>query len=493
MRPCPSPMPLSELLPELHLSAPLASLAVQGMSNDSRRVQPGDLFLACQGARHDGAAFVNQAAAAGAVAVLCDRKLADPVLPLLVVPDLAERTAELASRFYGAPSRQLYCTGVTGTNGKTSVSHFIARALTALEGSAALVGTNGYGFPGALADTTHTTPDSLRLQQMLATLGSEGARSVTLEVSSHALEQGRVAGLEFDQGVFTNLTRDHLDYHGTMEEYGAAKARLFLDSDLDQAVINLDDPFGARLAERLEGRYPVLGYGFSAKAALRALDCEASAQGLRARIATPWGELNLQTSLLGRFNLYNLLATLGVLAGRGHSLETIGAALSQLEGVPGRMQPLQRAGAPLVVVDYAHTPDALEKALRALREHQPGALWCVVGCGGDRDRGKRPLMAAMAEQLADHLVLTSDNPRGEAPERILEEMHAGLSGEKKVRTLVEREAAITLAVTHAAPGDIVLVAGKGHENYQEIEGVRHPFSDVEVVEAALTARGGGRA
>ncbi|WP_246480543.1 UDP-N-acetylmuramoyl-L-alanyl-D-glutamate--2,6-diaminopimelate ligase [Motiliproteus sediminis] len=481
-------MRLDELLPELAAGASWCAQEVTGLTNDSRRVQPGDLFLACRGERFDGAAFIDAAVAAGAVAVVTDGGAGGEVgVPVMVQPDLAVHQAELAARFYRQPGDELDLIAITGTNGKTSCCHFIAQALAAMGEAPALIGTNGYGFYGQLESASHTTPDAIRLQQLLAGLRDRGARQVVMEVSSHALEQQRVAGLRFSQAVFTNLSRDHLDYHGTMEAYGAAKARLFHEYGVTRAVVNRDDPFGRTLLAGLGDEVQSISYGLDnpGEDGLSVEGFSQTASGIAAVIRYGEQRCTLESALIGRFNLLNLLAAAGVLLGRGHALAAVVEQLAQLQGVAGRMESFHQPHRPLVVVDYAHTPDALEKALQALRGHCQGQLWCVFGCGGDRDRGKRPQMAAVAEAAADRLVITSDNPRSEEPQAIIEDISAGLKRSGRVVVEADRSRAITYAVTHAEAGDVVLVAGKGHEDYQEISGVRYPFSDADQVRQAL--------
>ncbi|HEY5718487.1 MAG TPA: UDP-N-acetylmuramoyl-L-alanyl-D-glutamate--2,6-diaminopimelate ligase [Motiliproteus sp.] len=483
-------MRLTTLLPELGADPRCAAIEITGISNDSRRVQPGDLFLAVSGARLNGADFIPAAVAAGAAAVLCDAPVKGQFdVPVIERASLKNQLAELAARFYQQPGQALDLIAITGTNGKTSCCHFIAQALAALGGKPALIGTNGYGFYGALDSASHTTPDAIRLQQLLASLRLAGASQVAMEVSSHALEQGRVAGLRFRQGVFTNLSRDHLDYHGTMEAYGAAKARLFDEYGIEHAIINRDDTFGRQLLQQLPAGVTPISYGFEpalgTEAALWVSDFRQTATGIRALIHFGGEHAELDSPLIGRFNLLNLLAAAGVLLARGYPLQTVAQVLATLQGVAGRMESRRAAGRPLVVIDYAHTPDALEKALQALRGHCQGLLWCVFGCGGDRDRGKRPQMAAIAETHADCLVVTSDNPRSESPKAIIDEVLSGVNQTQAVLVEPDRGRAIRLAIASAGPADVVLVAGKGHEDYQEVEGVRYPFSDAEQVQQAL--------
>ncbi len=481
-------MTLQALLPELQLPPGKAQQQITGISNDSRRIQGGDLFLACRGEHYDGARFITDAVARGAVAVLCETAVeADERLTNVVVvevPDLAARQAELACRFYRQPSRAMQMIGITGTNGKTSCCHFVAQALTQLGRKAAIIGTTGNGFVGELQRATHTTPDAVQLQQLLAGLQQQGAAAVAMEVSSHALAQQRVAGVAFDQAVFTNLSRDHLDYHGTMPAYAEAKAKLFVDSGIQKAVINTDDAFGRELWRRLPAGIDAIAVGAEPVAGakqLRILSSRLDQQGIHAELDSPWGALTVNSPLLGSFNLYNLLSALAILVGAGIEPKRALAVLNQLPGVEGRMQAFTAANQPLVVIDYAHTPDALDKALASLRQHCTGQLWCLFGCGGDRDRGKRPLMAQVAEQRADRLLITSDNPRSEDPEAIIDQVVAGLSWPESAQRQPDRRQAIEVLIRQAAATDVVLVAGKGHEDYQEINGVRHHFSDIEIV------------
>jgi len=466
-------------------------IALERVTNDSRRVRPGDVFLAYPGERADGRAYIPAAITAGARAVLWEAEgfawRPEWQVPNLAVAGLRDRAGEIASRLFGEPSQRLWMIGVTGTNGKTSCSHWIAQCLTALGRRTALIGTLGNGFPGALDPAVNTTPDALLLHEMLAGFHRDGASGVAMEVSSHGLVQGRVAGAKFDVALFTNLTRDHLDYHGDMDGYFAAKARLFDWPGLRHAVVNVDDAWGRRLVECLAGRdLKILTYGLGdAHIAGHRLDLHR--MGLRLEIETPWGSAAIESALMGAYNAANLLGVLGVLLASDVPLDDALPVLRTLEPVPGRMQTLGGTDAPLVVVDYAHTPDALAQVLRALRAHLGGGtLTCVFGCGGERDRGKRPQMGAVASELADRVVLTSDNPRSEEPQAILADIAAGATGPFEVEP--DRARAIAAAIAAASAGDVVLIAGKGHETHQEIAGVRHPFSDVAVARAAL-ARG----
>ncbi|MBK7023817.1 MAG: UDP-N-acetylmuramoyl-L-alanyl-D-glutamate--2,6-diaminopimelate ligase [Sulfuritalea sp.] len=462
------------------------------LTTDSRRVRPGDVFLAFPGAHVDGRDFIGQAMANGAAAVIAEggRKVGAGDTAIVEVAGLAALSGEIANLVYGRPSEKLWLAGVTGTNGKTSVSQWIAQGMDALGQRCAVVGTLGNGFVDALAESPNTTPDAITLHAALAGFLEHGATACAMEVSSIGLDQGRVNGAAFDVAVFTNLTRDHLEYHGTMEAYAAAKEKLFAMPGLGAAVINLDDAFGVELARRLRGRLPVLGYTLGAGAA--GTDQVLRAENLRMGAVGIEFELNgatLAAPVVGRFNASNLLAVAGALLTRGERLEAIATALCAIRPPPGRMQALGGHGMPLVVVDYAHTPDALEKALGVLRETataRGGSLVCVFGCGGERDPGKRPQMGAIAEALADRVLLTSDNPRGEDAQAIVAAIAAGMRRAPQVEA--DRARAVAEAVADAGVRDVILLAGKGHEPYQEIAGVRHPYSDLEAAKSALEAR-----
>jgi UDP-N-acetylmuramoyl-L-alanyl-D-glutamate--2,6-diaminopimelate ligase len=381
--------------------------------------------------------------------------------------------------------------GITGTNGKTSCCHWIAQCLTDLGRKTAMVGTLGNGFPGALAPSANTTPDAVSLHALLRDYLVDDAKCVAMEVSSHGLAQGRVNGVHFDIAVLTNLSRDHLDYHGDMESYAAAKAGLFAWPDLQYAVLNMDDHFGVELAGKLGcSGVQTVGYSLEGKHegcrfAVLAHDLATDEQGIRFEVVTPWGRATVNSKLLGRFNASNLLAALAVLLVSGIALEDAVRELGKVESVAGRVQRLGGEGKPLVVVDYAHTPDALEKVLVTLREimGDKNKLICVFGCGGERDRGKRPLMGEVASRLADSVIVTSDNPRGEDSHAIIDEIIAGMGANYHV--IDDRAAAIDAAVRGAQPDDVVLIAGKGHEDYQEIKGVKLPFADADVARRIL--------
>jgi len=483
----------------------IEALGARRLVNDSRAARRGDTFVAYPGESRDGRDYIPQAIANGAASVLWERAGFewDPRWPApnLGVRDLRRHAGEIASRIHGRPSARLRVIGVTGTNGKTTCSQWIAQALTRAGRRCAVIGTLGYGLRAPLKPVANTTPDGLWLHAQLAEFARRGAQAVAMEVSSIGLDQDRLADVEFDVALFTNLTRDHLEYHRTMRHYREAKAKLFAWETLRHAVVNLDDEFGAVLARSI--RRPglkVIGYGFGgARGAGAALVTGANlvtgARGVAFDVRTPWGSARVASPVLGRHNAYNLLGTLGVLLASGVPLKKAVSALAVVKPVRGRLQALGGGARPLVVVDYAHTPDALKQALTTLRQlltaqsrvtnHEP-RLICVFGCGGDRDPGKRPLMGRVAAKLADHVFVTSDNPRSEDPLDIIEDIVAGAGGATREITIeADRGKAILRAVADARRGDVVLLAGKGHEAYQEIHGARHPFSDVTVAREAL--------
>jgi UDP-N-acetylmuramoyl-L-alanyl-D-glutamate--2,6-diaminopimelate ligase len=484
----------------------IEALGIRRLANDSRAVRPGDTFVAYPGERSDGRDYIAQAIDRGAASVLWERAgfewKREWQAPNLGIRDLRRHAGEIASRVHGRPSRRLSVIAVTGTNGKTTCSQWIAQALSRAGRRCAVVGTLGYGMRAPLAPLVNTTPDALWLHRQLAEFTRRGAQAVAMEVSSIGLDQDRVAGVEFETALFTNLTRDHLEYHRTMRRYREAKAGLFAWETLKHAVVNLDDDFGTELARRI--RRPglrVLGYGFGAAPGARAgrvtgANLVTGARGVAFDVRTPWGCAHMASPVLGRHNAYNLLGTLAVLLASGLSLRKAVSALAAVKPVPGRLQSLGGGAKPLVVVDYAHTPDALKQALTTLREllvsnpspvtRHSSRLICVFGCGGDRDRGKRPLMGRVAAKLADQVVVTSDNPRAENPLTIIGDIVAGARGAAGGIVIeADRRAAILRAVAEARRGDVVLLAGKGHEDYQEIGGVRRPFSDAAVAREAL--------
>ncbi len=486
-------MRLDDLLAGYADVGAFADVVVRGLSLDSRAVADGDAFVALQGSREHGIGFAASALARGARIVLAESApvagqagVADNVL---WIDGLRDKLGAIAARFFGDPSRRLRVIGVTGTNGKTSVVQLLARACSAIGRRSATIGTLGAGLDGAIDAGERTTPDAISQQRLLARFLEQGASDVAMEVSSHALDQGRVNGVHFQVAVFTNLTRDHLDYHADMAGYAAAKRRLFHMPGLSRAVINMDDTFGRDLCADLPADVRCVRYAIDAQAAeVRALDIDMHASGLRFLLRTPWGERRIESRLLGRFNVANLLAVTATLAALDHDFSEIVMALAALEPVPGRMSRLGGGAQPLVVVDYAHTPDALEQALASLRAHCDGSLVCVFGCGGERDAGKRAQMARIAERLADRIIVTDDNPRGENGDAIVAAIMAGFEHADRVTIERDRGRAIDQAIRGAAANDIVLVAGKGHEPYQEIAGIRHPFDDLDVAQRALGAR-----
>jgi UDP-N-acetylmuramoyl-L-alanyl-D-glutamate--2,6-diaminopimelate ligase len=466
-------------------------LLIRELTLDSRKVRPGDLFLAIPGLKVDGREHITDAIAHGAAAIAYEVEGAKvlPItdIPMIPVKGLAAQLSDIAGRFYGDPSRNLNLIGVTGTNGKTSVTQLVAQALDKLGHHCGIIGTLGTGFYSELKSGIHTTPDPISVQSTLYDLKRAGAKAIAMEVSSHGLDQGRVTALAFDVAVMTNLSRDHLDYHGTMEAYAAAKAKLFAWNDLRCRVVNLDDAFGRQLAA---APHPsrLISYSLEDSSAyLFCRDARFDDDGVRATLVTPQGSHALRSSLLGRFNLSNVLAAVGALMGLDYPLDDILKVLPTLEGPAGRMQRLGGGSRPLVVVDYAHTPDALEKVLAALRPHAKGQLTCLFGCGGDRDRGKRPLMAEVVERLADNVLVTDDNPRSEDPSRIFNDIRAGFVSANAVDFVAGRGQAIAQIIAQASAADVIVLAGKGHEDYQEINGQRQPFSDLEEATKALDA------
>nr|WP_223302834.1 UDP-N-acetylmuramoyl-L-alanyl-D-glutamate--2,6-diaminopimelate ligase [Halotalea alkalilenta] len=454
---------------------------------DARRLRSGEVFIARPGVRGDGRAFIAQALDAGASLVLAEAPFASDDPRVLVLDGLNDALGDLVAELAGIPE-SLLAIAVTGTNGKSSVTHYIAALSQALGTPAGLMGTLGVGRVGGLHDTGLTTPDPLTVAAVAAGLAREGVVRLALEASSHALDQRRLDALSIRVGVFTNLTRDHLDYHHTMLAYAAAKAQLFRRAELELAVVNADDPHARLMVAGLAPGARLLRVG-AETGDFRVLDWAPEPAGQRARLATPEGERGLSLALLGRFNLDNALLAIATLYGLGEPLDAVLAAAARLAPVPGRMERVVEAGAPLVVVDYAHTPDALDNALSALRSHTQGRLWCLVGCGGDRDPGKRPMMAGIGARLADRLVITDDNPRSESAAAIRTAMREGVPAGAEVEECGDRRVAIERTIAAASPEDVVLIAGKGHEGYQEIQGVRHPFSDLEIARSALALRG----
>ncbi len=456
---------------------------VTGLSYDSRTLQTGDAFIAVQGFTAHGLSYLSAEQASKASVVLYEVPAPnDVVLPAnaLAVTHLKQKQAQIADRFYGSPSKMIQMIGVTGTNGKTSSVQLIAEAYSLLGTTAGTIGTLGAGLVGRLQTGERTTPDVIAVQRSIADMRDDGAQLIAMEVSSHALDQGRVDEVRFDTAVFSNLTLDHLDYHGNMQAYFAAKAKLFAWPGLRHAVVNVDDAYGEQLFDQINDGLACISTSSKqhSKASLRAEQVSLSLSGMSFSLVYEGQQALVNSPLLGRFNVDNLLAVAGVLLVNGLDLQQVASVLGKLSPVGGRMSRLGgEQGLPLVVVDYAHTPDALQQALKTLRGHSQARLICVFGCGGDRDRSKRPLMAAIAERLADMVWLTDDNPRTESGDAIVAEICSGFQQMSSVHIQRNRRLAIKEAIAAANASDIVLIAGKGHETYQEQDGVKMPFDD----------------
>jgi UDP-N-acetylmuramoyl-L-alanyl-D-glutamate--2,6-diaminopimelate ligase len=462
-----------------------------GIVSDSRKVVAGALFLAYPGEKVDGRAFIPDAIAKGASAILWEPKHFDwnPSWEIENTPvvNLRQQAGRIADQFYASPSTKLWAIGVTGTNGKTSVTQWLAQCFNYLQTKAAVIGTLGNGLPNQLAPTSNTTPDALLLQKLLAEYVQQAVKVVAMEVSSHGISQGRVNGVHFDVAVLTNLSRDHLDYHGSYEKYAEVKKRLFLSKELKSVVLNSDDDFGCVIKKELDkSDVNVLTYGINS-GDIQATKIRLDEGRISFFVITPFGRSDVSANLIGRFNVYNVLAVLATLLASDVPLKDAVDAITHIEPLSGRMQMFGGGRLPLVVVDYAHTPDSLKNVLLALREETKQRLICVFGCGGNRDQGKRAMMGKVASELADGVVVTSDNPRDEEAEKIIQAILEGVSGEYAVEE--DRAKAISIAITNAQAGDIVLIAGKGHEDYQEIAGEKHHFSDVEQVTRALVRYG----
>ena len=477
----------------------LETLHVKGLSSDSRHLSANNAFAAYAfDAKNDGRNYIEQAIKAGAQAVLWQND--GGIQPVIEVANqgvsaLNVCAGHIAHAFYGEPSSAMSVIALTGTNGKTSCAQWVAQLLTALNQRCAMMGTLGVGFVDAMRETGFTTPQAIEVHRLLAEVKAQGAQAVAMEVSSHALEQGRVNGVNFDVALFTNLSRDHLDYHGSMGAYEAAKARLFTWQGLQTAVVNTDDEAGVRMAAVAKTNgIRVVGYGFNdapagVDAYLQATAMDQSGAQTHFTVREGAHEHAVTSSVVGAFNVMNLLGVLGALMALGHALKDIVPLCATIQAAPGRMQRFGGDAAPLAVVDFAHTPDALEKTLQALRPiaaARGGRLVCVFGCGGDRDAGKRPQMGEIAARMADAVVVTSDNPRTEEPNGIVAQITEGAaSGTADVHIEVDRRVAIDSAMAQASQNDVVLVAGKGHEAYQDIMGVKHPYSDLEQVNQAI--------
>jgi len=465
---------------------------VAGIASDSRVLKHGFLFLACEGVSSHGLDYLREAQAAGVCAVAWDSSTADAPddigIPMIAVENLAARLGDIANRFYGNPSSILKTIGVTGTNGKTTVAWLLAECLQQLDRRCGYLGTLGFGVDELHDAEGMTTPAAIELHGRLADFIDQGASHAALEVSSHALTQGRVDGVEFEAALFTNLTRDHLDYHGDMQSYFESKARLFMSYSSTYKIINLDSEFGVALAERCGQDVVTVSTQFNRVADGRSYvfvrSVIANENGSEITFSSSWGDGKFTLPLPGDFNVANAALVLAYLLAAGVDLEKACDVLRIVEAPPGRMQKVAMRGSS-VYVDYAHTPDAIESALRALRPHCRGKIWCVFGCGGDRDIGKRPLMGDLVERLADNVVVTTDNPRWEDPKKIIDEILAGFANSDHATVIEDRAAAIAWTIANAGPSDVVLIAGKGHEDYQEVEGKRHPFSDIALAAAGL--------
>jgi len=472
-------------------------IPVAGIASDSRELGQGFLFLACEGATSHGLDYFRQAQEAGVCAIAWDSSTAntpdDIGVPMIAVENLAQHLGDIANRFYGQPSSQLKTIGVTGTNGKTTVAWMIKECLRQLDQRCGYIGTLGFGLDDLQMAQGMTTPAAVELHGRLADFVDQRASHAAIEVSSHALSQGRVDGVEFDAALFTNLTRDHLDYHGDMRSYFESKASLFLAYPCRHKIINIDSEFGAELAERCDHNVVTVSTAFDRVAEDRAFvfvrSVLATENGSEITVSSSWGDGKITLPMPGEFNVANAVLVLAYLLTAGIDLEQACDVFALLEAPPGRMQKIAGRGSS-IYVDYAHTPDAIESALQALRPHSQHNIWCVFGCGGDRDVGKRPLMGGLVERLADKIVVTTDNPRNEDPKKIIEEILAGLINADKATVIEDRAAAIAWTIAEADPSDVVLIAGKGHEDYQEIAGVRRPFSDVALAAAAVERKAG---
>ncbi|MES2024699.1 MAG: UDP-N-acetylmuramoyl-L-alanyl-D-glutamate--2,6-diaminopimelate ligase [Pseudomonadota bacterium] len=494
---------LTTILDWLKANAPKAELA-----SDSRSIAVGDVFVAYPGDEADGRTYIPNAIERGAQAILYEAAdcvwHADWNVPHLAVENLKAHAGEIAAAYYAHPDQSMFTVAITGTNGKTSCAQWLGNALSRLGQPTAVIGTLGVGIftngrAGAFDVTGYTTPDAVLLQRSLVNTRNLGATALAIEASSIGLHQGRLSGMHFDMALFTNFTRDHLDYHGDMAAYEEAKAMLFDWPGLRHAVINLDDAMGLRLVERLKRKQAntgITGYTLSNQkvdgiALLRATDVRSNQNGTVFQLESEFGSAQVKTQLVGQFNVSNVLGIIGILLAKGTTLQNAIAAIEALTAVPGRMQQLGGGEAPLVVIDYAHTPDALEKTLATLRNvanDRDGELWCVFGCGGDRDPGKRPQMGKAA-LAADHVIVTTDNPRYEEPADIIASIVAGMDGAKQAPHIIEdRATAILWAGRHAAKQDVILLAGKGHEAYQEVKGRKLPFLDADHAALALSTR-----
>ncbi|GMR16146.1 MAG: UDP-N-acetylmuramoyl-L-alanyl-D-glutamate--2,6-diaminopimelate ligase [Gammaproteobacteria bacterium] len=497
-------MNLNDLLNSYITDDKFNDINITGLSLDSRNIKNNDLFIAIKGETVNGIEFINSAIEQGAAAVLWEadatidaiklnwRKTSSDInVPIIAIENLSQIVGELADQFFDSPSKQISVCGITGTNGKTSCADFIAQMMS-IDEPCGLIGTLGSGLYPNLTETGFTTPDAITCHQWLANIKSNKAKFAVMEVSSHALIQGRVNGIYFNSAVFTNLSRDHLDFHGDMESYTEAKTKLFKFAGLQSAIINVDDEAGRSIVNELTSNVHCIRYGLDEKfnPDVYGSGIKLDQNGLSMRVSSPWGEGKIISPVIGDFNASNLLAVLSVISLQGIEFSEALKRLTTIKSVAGRMQRFGGDNNPLVIVDFAHTPDALEQALTSLRQHTQHNLWCVFGCGGDRDKGKRPLMGAIADNKADYIVLTNDNPRSEVAEKIIEDIKSGIKNINNVTIEQDRQTAIHFAISQAKIGDVVLIAGKGHENYQLIGDVKFPFNDAEEVKQQLEACAG---
>lgn len=481
-------MMLRQLLPGM----PVPAIAIQGICEDSRRIKSGDLFCAVAGELTDGRDYIEVAVARGAAAVLGEAPLpemSNPMVPMIAVEGLSSRLSEIAGRFYGHPSEALSVFAVTGTNGKTSFTQFLAQALSSANVKCGMIGTMGSGVPGALIEPGLTTPAAIDVQRKLRELVDCGCESVVLEASSHGLVQGRLKNVGVGTAVLTNITHDHLDYHGTFEAYRKAKELLFHIDSVSNAVINLDDEFAYNLVAGLSGGVRVVGYSVKKEADVSLIKAAATGSGVEVSVSVYSDIIKARLPLFGLFNVQNVLAVIATFVSMGWRTSQIEASLKNLSPVVGRMDVFRRAGRPTIIVDYAHTPDALRKALSAVQEHFPKHhISCVFGCGGDRDSSKRPVMGRIASRFAHRVVLTSDNPRSENPDSIIREIQTGVKG-ADLHVIADRADAIREAIRLASRNGIIVIAGKGHEDYQELASGRVPFSDYAFIDEVMGAGG----
>ncbi len=461
------------------------SCEISSIEYDSRRVIPGALFVALPGGNVDGAGYIEDAAQRGAVAVLSQTPCElGGNFSWVQVSNARRAMAQIARTFYDHPAQKLSTVGITGTNGKTTVSFMVREIFKAAKKRPGMIGTVRYEIGDRVLPATRTTPEAPDIQNMLAQMKRSDCDSVIMEISSHALDQHRVEGIEFDAAIFTNLTQDHLDYHGTLENYFEVKSRLF-SQIRGQAIVNRDDPWGRRLIDECCQKDRCISYGFTEEATVRGFDAQTDANGSRMKVESPWGDIEISLQLIGRFNLSNALAAFAAAASLGVSIEIIAQALNGMENVPGRLEAIPGRKKKRVYVDYAHTDDALRNVLEALREITPGKLVVVFGCGGNRDIGKRQLMGEVASRLADYSIITNDNPRTEIPEKIAADISVGFDSDRKYEVVLDRRAAIARGIELIGKKDVLLVAGKGHETTQEFNGTIVPFDDRETVQEAF--------